>query len=113
MATPLAHQELSDEALKLIAARFKALSEPNRLKLIIALEDGARSVSGLMKATGLKQANVSRHLQTLVDAGILARRRNGLAVLHSIADPGIFSMCRQVCGGIQKRLQRQAKALTT
>jgi DNA-binding transcriptional ArsR family regulator len=103
------HMELSDEALTLIAARFKALSEPNRLKLIIALEDEAMSVSGLMEVTRLKQANVSRHLQTLVDAGILARQRNGLTVMYSIADPGIFELCQQVCGGIQKRLTRQAK----
>ena len=102
----------SDEALKLIAARFKALSEPNRLKLLIALQTGEKSVSELMEASGLQQANVSRHLQTLTQAGFLARFRRGAGVFYAIADPGIFDMCRQVCGGIQKRLQHQAKAFT-
>lgn len=105
-------QDLSEDALKLIAARFKALSEPNRLKLIIALENGEKNVGELIKLTELKQANVSRHLQTLTEAGILARHRNGASVIYSIADPSIFRMCHQVCGGIQTRLKHQANAFS-
>ena|SRR5262245_18449724 len=101
-------RDLSDEALELIAARFRTLGEPNRLKLLSQLEQGPKSVSALMEATGLMQANVSRHLQTLTDAGLLARERRGSAVIYSIADPSIFELCHQVCGGIQKRLQQQA-----
>lgn len=112
MPATLSPRELSDEALQLIAARFKALSEHNRLKLIIALEDGEKSVGELIEITGLKQANVSRHLQTLTEAGLLARRRKGLTVIYSIADPGIFTMCQQVCGGIQKRLKQQARVFS-
>jgi ArsR family transcriptional regulator len=107
--TTLLPQDLSDEALKLIAARFKALSEPNRLKLLIALKDGKKSVTALMEETGLGQANVSRHLQALTEAGLLDRSRQGLRVIYSIADPSIFDMCRQVCGGIQQRLKQQVK----
>ena len=107
MTKPFSPRELSDHALQLIAARFRTLGEPNRLKLLSQLEKGPKSVSELMEATGLMQANVSRHLQTLTDAGLLARERRGSAVIYSIADPGIFELCRQVCGGIQKRLQQQ------
>ena len=35
-------RNMTDEALELIAARFKSLSEPTRLKLIIALEEGEK-----------------------------------------------------------------------
>jgi len=108
----LSHKKLPDDALKLIAQRFKALSEHNRLKLIIALQDGEKNVGQLIEATGLKQANVSRHLQTLTDAGLLTRQRRGLEVIYSIADHGIFDMCHQVCGGIQKRLRNQARVFT-
>lgn len=110
MPAVLSPKNLSDDALKLIAARFKALSETSRLKLIIALQHGERNVSQLVEATGLKQANVSRQLQTLTDHGLLSRRREGLEVIYSIAEPGIFDMCHQVCGGIQKRLKNQANA---
>lgn len=102
---------LPDAALELIASRFRVLGEPSRLKLIQALEGGERKVGELVSATGLTQANTSRHLQTLTDAGILGRRRDGLNVIYFIADPGIFDLCHHVCGSLQKRADQHARAL--
>jgi DNA-binding transcriptional ArsR family regulator len=102
--------ELSDTALELIALRFKALSEASRLKLIHALRNGERSVSDLVTNTRLTQANASRHLQVLVDAGILKRRKEGLSVLYAIADEGIFDLCETVCGGVQQKLAQHVRA---
>lgn len=98
--------EMTDEALDLIAARFRILGEPSRLKLIRALESGEQSVTELMAATGLTQANTSRHLQGLAQAGILGRRKVGLSVRYFIADPGIFELCQHVCGSIKTQLSR-------
>lgn len=108
-----AHYALPEPALELIAARFRVLGEPNRLKLIIALEAGEKSVTELVKSTHLTQANVSRHLQTLTEAGILGRRKEGLNVIYSIADPTIFELCEHVCGSVQKRLAKNVKAFET
>ena len=105
--------EISDEALELIATRFRVLGEPNRLKLIRALEGGELSVSALIEATGLTQANASRHLQTLTQSGILGRRRDGTSVIYHIADPGIFRLCELVCGSVQTLLARHASAFTS
>lgn len=102
--------EMSDGALELIAARFRVLGEPSRLKLIRALEAGERSVSDLMQQTELTQANTSRHLQSLFRAGILGRRKEGLSVIYFIADPGIFELCRHVCGSVKNQLSRSVKA---
>jgi DNA-binding transcriptional ArsR family regulator len=103
-------RDLSDQALDLIAARFRVLGEASRLKLIHALEAGEKSVTDLIEATGLSQANASRHLHTLTAAGILSRRKEGLKVLYSIADSGVFKLCEHVCGSVQKRLVQEAKA---
>ncbi len=100
--------KLGGQALEMIAGRFRVLSEASRLKLIIALEEGEKNVSALVAATGLTQANVSRQLQTLTEAGILNRRKDGLNVIYHIADASIFEMCDHVCGSLQRRLEDQA-----
>jgi len=104
---------LSDAALELVARRFGVLSEPMRLRLVHALFTAEKSVSALVGETGGTQANVSRHLQTLASAGILARRKEGLQVLYSIADPSIYRLCDIVCGSIEKQLAKQADAFST
>ena len=101
--------KLSDAALELIASRFRALSEPTRLKLLMALEEGEKNVTELVKATGATQTNVSRQLGVLTTAGLLARRKSGLSVLYRIADPGIFDLCGHVCNSLQKRITRESE----
>ena len=99
---------LNDQALEIVARRFAVLAEPMRLRLIQALFDGEKNVGALVELTGGTQANVSRHLQTLTTAHILARRKAGLQVYYRIADPTIPKLCELVCGSLGKSLSRQA-----
>jgi ArsR family transcriptional regulator len=101
---------LSDHALELVARRFAVLSDPMRLRLVHALFDGEKNVNALVEEVGGTQPNVSRHLQTLTHAHVLARRKDGLQVFYSIADPSIFKLCDLVCGSLEKQLTRQADA---
>lgn len=101
---------LTDDALELVARRFAVLAEPMRLRLIQALFDGEKNVTELVEATEGTQANVSRHLQTLTQAHILGRRKEGLQVFYAIADPSIFKLCELVCGSLEKSLTKQAGA---
>ncbi|MCX6969771.1 MAG: metalloregulator ArsR/SmtB family transcription factor [Verrucomicrobia bacterium] len=101
---------MGEEAIEMIAARFRVLGEASRLKLIMALEDGEKNVSVLVAITGQTQANVSRQLQALTEAGILVRRKEGLHVIYRIADKSIFDMCDHVCGSLQRRIDSQAGA---
>lgn len=100
---------LTDEALALIARRFAVLSEPMRLKLVHTLFEGEKPVNALVEAVGGTQANVSRHLQNLAEAGVLARRKEGLQVFYSIGDPSIFKLCELVCGSLEKQHADRAK----
>ena len=102
--------KLTPEALELVAARFRVLGEPNRLRLIAALEKGEMNVTELVAATELTQANVSRHLQTLTEAGMLGRRKEGLNVYYFIADESLFKLCELVCSRLQKDLTAKAAA---
>jgi DNA-binding transcriptional ArsR family regulator len=91
--------------VELIARRFRVLGEPMRIRLLDRLREGEASVNELTRVLGASQQNVSKHLAVLLDAGIVARRRDGNHVLYSIADESIFLLCEQVCGGIQRRLE--------
>lgn len=103
---------LNDHALEIVARRFAVLAEPMRLRLIQALFDGEKNVGELVEAVEGTQANVSRHLQTLVAAHILSRRKEGLQVFYKISDPTIPRLCELVCGSLEKSLNRQAAHFT-
>ena len=101
---------MGDEAIEMVAARFRLLCESSRLKLIIALEDGEKNVTTLVTLTKQTQANVSRQLQALTEAGILGRRKEGLHVIYYIADHSIFEMCEHVCGSLRRHIDAQSGA---
>jgi len=103
-------KKLSEDALRLIAERFKALGEPMRLKLIMTLEQGEKNVGQIVEQVSSTQANVSRHLQYLTEAGILKRRKDGLHVYYSISDPRVFDLCQVVCGSLEEHFNNRAQA---
>ena len=99
---------LSPAALKLVAARFRMLAEPMRLLLLQALHDQELSVSQLVEATGATQANVSKHLGLMAEAGIVSRRKEGLNVYYEISDRMVFDLCDLVCARLQAELEGKA-----
>lgn len=110
---PRKTKPLSDSTLELIAHRFRTMGEPMRLRILMLLEGGERSVGELVDALGATQANVSKHLQVLTASGLLSRRKNGLNVFYAIADPRIFDMCDMVCGSLKRHLDHHASLLAT
>jgi DNA-binding transcriptional ArsR family regulator len=93
-------------ALEKIAANFRALSEPTRLAILQELKAGPMTVNELVEALGLSQANVSKQLGILRDAGYLAREQRGTSAFYSIADKKVMDLCAIVCD----RLNKQALA---
>ncbi len=93
------------ELAELIAQRFRVIGEPMRIRLLCQLREGEASVQELTEALGATQQNVSKHLATLHETGILARRRERNWVLYSIADESVFDLCEQVCGSLERQLR--------
>jgi DNA-binding transcriptional ArsR family regulator len=100
----MADAEMSPELVELVAARFKALGEPARLRILQALRAGEKTVSDLMRDTGLSQANTSRHLQMLHGLGFVERRKEGLYVLYRLADQSVIYLCDVMCGRLEQQL---------
>lgn len=102
---------LTQEALELVAARFRSLGDPSRLKLLNVLMTGERSVQQLVEETGLSQTNVSRHLNLLKREGLVARQSHGNQALYRVQDPSLAKLCELVCAGLTGRLSGELGAL--
>src|SRR5712675_1805196 len=104
------HRTMSWEALELVAARFRAMGEPLRLRILQQLEEGERSVSALAENVESTQPNVSKHLKILQDAGLVKRRQQGTTVYYSIADAMVSELCDMICSRLRDRLEAQVGA---
>lgn len=104
-------KNLSDAALEMIALRFRALSEPVRLKLLNALMQGEKNVTQLVDAAGTGQANVSKHLSVLKQAGMIATRREGLATVCFISDPVVSQLCQIMCSKLKAEHEERSRHL--
>ncbi len=102
---------MSPELMGLVSERFKALSDPARLRLLNALRTGERAVGDLVADTGLTQANVSKHLALLHTLGFVRRRKSGLFVHYALADKDIFRLCDLMCGRIEAEVRARQRAL--
>ena len=102
---------LNEEALDMIASRFRMLSEPMRLKILGTLGDKEMTVTELVAATGANQGNVSKHLGALLQAGIVSRRKAGLTANYRISDQTIFELCELVSSRLMDDLEKRKKSL--
>src|SRR5262249_21323330 len=102
---------LPDQLVELIAARFRVIGEPMRIRLLDRLREGEASVNELTEALGGSQQNVSKHLGVLAQAGIVGRRKDGNHVYYRVVDEGVFALCEHVCGSLQRQLAELAEAV--
>ncbi|MDP3700924.1 MAG: metalloregulator ArsR/SmtB family transcription factor [Hylemonella sp.] len=86
-----------DQVFELAAEVFRVMSAPMRLKIISHLCDGERNVSYLLSKIDTTQPNMSQHLTTLYQAGVLGKRREGVQIYYRIIDDRVSSLCRAVC----------------
>jgi ArsR family transcriptional regulator len=93
----------SDQTFELAADLFKVISAPMRLKIINCLCEGEKNVSYLLTQVDTTQPNMSQHLNTLYQAGILGKRREGVQIFYRIIDPLIVSICESVCHEVARR----------
>ncbi len=103
-ATPVP-QEVTQQ----VAEYFSILSEPMRLRILNLLRDREKCVQELVEATDTSQANVSKHLKVMLQAGILSRRSEGTSAYYKVEDDLIFDLCNLVCDRLATRIEQQAR----
>lgn len=96
---------LNPDAAELIARRFRALSDPTRLRILDLLRNrDEASVGEITEELGTSQQNVSKHLSALHGEGFVSRRKRGTSSLYRIADPGVHEICDGISAGISSKL---------
>ena len=87
----------SDEVFEKAAEVFRVMSAPMRLRIISALCNGEKNVGELLVEIQTTQPNMSQHLSTLYQAGVLGKRREGVQIYYRIVNDKVVSLCRAVC----------------
>ena len=94
---------LSPPLADVIAAQFRLLAEPMRVRILSRLREGEASVGELVADLGTTQQNVSRHLSILHREGVLGRRKEGNRAIYRIGDESVLELCEHVCGSVERR----------
>jgi ArsR family transcriptional regulator len=87
----------SEEIFEKAAEVFRVMSAPMRLRIISALCNGEKNVGELLSEIDTTQPNMSQHLNTLYQAGVLGKRREGVQIYYRIINDRVVTLCRAVC----------------
>jgi ArsR family transcriptional regulator len=87
----------SDEVFEKAAEVFRVMAAPMRLRIISSLCHGEKNVSELLAEIDTTQPNMSQHLNTLYQAGVVEKRRDGVQIYYRIVNKQVVQLCRAVC----------------
>jgi ArsR family transcriptional regulator, virulence genes transcriptional regulator len=90
---PAPDTEADSRIFELQADICQTLANPKRLQIISLLKKGELSVGDMVKAMGIAKANLSQHLSSMRQKGILIARREGTSIYYRLASPKITEAC--------------------
>lgn len=97
---------------KIKADFLKSLAHPARLAIIEYLKKGEAPVGQMVKALGMEQSGLSKHLAVLRQTGILSPRQQGANVYYSVKDKDIFLILRPIAEILRRKLKESENLLT-
>ena len=99
------NEQVQNKIFESQATILKALGQPTRLQILDLLKDGERCVCEIFPAISQEQANVSKHLSIMKQAGLLECRKDGLRIIYRIKNPEILNLL----AGVSRLLKAQVK----
>jgi ArsR family transcriptional regulator len=87
---------IDSAAVELTAARFKALGEPSRLRILDLLADGPACVCELRDRTRLGGPHMSHHLGALGDAGLVTATRRGRWIDYELSEAAVHELAASI-----------------
>ncbi|MCE9647466.1 MAG: metalloregulator ArsR/SmtB family transcription factor [Chloroflexi bacterium] len=104
----MVNQTLQLEISQLEADFCSALSDPNRLLILYALNEGPRNVSDLTNELNLNQPTTSRHLKVLREHGLVHTTRQGTSITYEISDQRLIQALDLLRSVMRDRLAYRA-----
>ena len=104
---PLSETEADSRIFELQADICQTLANPKRLQIISLLKKGELSVGDMVKAMGIAKANLSQHLSSMRQKGILVARREGTSIYYRLASPKITEACAAMREVLMNLLESQ------
>ena len=98
---------------KFKAGVFQALAHPVRVQIVELLSKSEMSVSELLAATGIEQANASQHLAVLRAKHLVVTRKEGNQVVYSLRDQTLTEVLASLRRFFQSHLQEFLSLLKT
>lgn len=83
---------LPDAEVEALAAVFKLLSDPTRVRLVWAVRDREMCVCDLAATLGMTKSAISHQLKTMKDVHIVKSRREGKNIFYSLDDQHVTDM---------------------
>lgn len=83
-----------DDRIYDLADLFKIFSDSTRIRILYALMDGEKSVSEICEVVEMTQSAVSHQLKTLKSSHLVKVRRDGKAMLYSLADDHVETILK-------------------
>ena len=91
-------EESLSSDLRSAAFVVKALADENRLRIILSLGDGKKSVSRIVEELGISQPLVSHHLKELKRALLVRVERSGPFIYYELADDRVAAILTELRG---------------
>lgn len=82
----------SDENFEDMSDKFKAVSDPTRLKILYLLQDGELCVCEIIMALEKPQSTISHHLNVLKNAGFIKGRKESVWIHYKLVNPEVVSL---------------------
>jgi len=86
---------------------MKALSDPNRVKIIKMLQHKTMCVCEMREALQIAQPSVSKHLKILEDAGLVLRKKDGQWVDYYLSDGSESPYVASLLGNLKHWLENE------
>ena len=89
----------------------KALSDPNRVRILLALRRGELCVCQVTEMFGLAPSTISKHLSLLHHAGLILSRKSERWVYYRLPDKSAPVVVREALDWVKKSLGKSEAAV--